>query len=205
MPSTMEVRSFVSIRDQSCSNQRSTASNCRRFRLSSSGSGQNQRLERDVILLEVRQSARGVSLACMYCWIVVIAAPTGPRTRSSCCQIDVLLDQHEIAWRTVSCPLRSGRSSSSGIDGAFVNIEQRHVVVEHLVQQDDELDQVRVGLLPERFLALAEEVVQQTRDAVRQRICLQIVVQRVVPKVARRGSVPGNLAPRPQLFRMSRT
>ncbi len=48
-----------------------------------------------------------------------------------------------------------------GIDGAFVDVEERDVVVDDLVEQDDELDEVRVGLLPEGLLAFAEEVVQQ--------------------------------------------
>ena len=67
------------------------------------------------------------------------------------------------------------------VDRALVDVEERHVVVEHLVQQDDELDQVRVGLLPERFLAPAKEVVQETGDAVGQRVGIEVVVERVVP------------------------
>ena len=44
-------------------------------------------------------------------------------------------------------------------DRALVDVEKGHVVISDLVQEDDELDEVGVGLLPERFLALAEEVV----------------------------------------------
>ena len=73
------------------------------------------------------------------------------------------------------------------IDRAFVDIEQGHVVVQRLVQQDDELDEVGVRLLPERLFALAEQVVQQRGDAVRQRVRVEIVVQRVVAKLRRRG------------------
>ena len=40
-------------------------------------------------------------------------------------------------------------------------LEQRHIVVEHLVEQDDELHEVGVRLLPERLLAFPEDVVQQ--------------------------------------------
>ena len=40
--------------------------------------------------------------------------------------------------------------------GAFVDIEQRDVIAENLVQQNDELQEVRVGLLPEELLAAAE-------------------------------------------------
>src|SRR6266446_343345 len=41
-----------------------------------------------------------------------------------------------------------------------INIEEGHVVEGHLVEQDDELHEVGVGLLPEGFLAFAEEVIQ---------------------------------------------
>ena len=68
------------------------------------------------------------------------------------------------------------RGEKIGVDGAGVNVEQGHVVVEHLMQQDDELHQVGVGLLPEGFLALAEEVIQQGRDAVGQGVGFQVVV-----------------------------
>jgi len=40
-----------------------------------------------------------------------------------------------------------------GVDGALVDIEEGDVVEGDLVQQDDELDEIGVGLLPERFLA----------------------------------------------------
>ena len=70
-----------------------------------------------------------------------------------------------------------------GVDGAFVDVEQGHVVVSDLVQLDDELDEVRVGLLPERLLAFAEQIVQQRRDVVGQCVGVEIVVQRVVAVV----------------------
>ena len=68
-----------------------------------------------------------------------------------------------------------------GVDGRLVNVEQRHIAVQYLVQQDDELDQVGVGLLPEGFFATPKEIVQQRSDPVGQRISVQIVVQRIVP------------------------
>ena len=37
------------------------------------------------------------------------------------------------------------------VNGAFIKIEQRDVVVVDLVRQDDEFDHIRIGLLPERF------------------------------------------------------
>jgi len=44
-------------------------------------------------------------------------------------------------------------------DRTFVHVEERHVVIGDLVKQNDELDEVRVGLLPERLFSAAEEVV----------------------------------------------
>src|SRR5579885_140455 len=63
---------------------------------------------------------------------------------------------------------------------AFVHIEERDVIVGDLVKQNDELHKVGVCLLPEGFLALAEEVVKERSDAVCQRIGVQVVVQGVV-------------------------
>ena len=47
------------------------------------------------------------------------------------------------------------------VDGAFVDIEQRHVVVGDLVKLNNEFDQIRVSLLPEWFLSFAEQIVEQ--------------------------------------------
>ena len=72
-------------------------------------------------------------------------------------------------------------SRTSGEIGTHsVHVEEGYVVVGDFVKQDDELDEVRVGLLPERFFALAEEVVQKSCDAVGQGVRVQIVVQGVI-------------------------
>ena len=49
------------------------------------------------------------------------------------------------------------------------------------MKQDDEFHEVGVGLLPEGFFALPEQVIQEGGDAVGQRIGIQIVVERIVP------------------------
>jgi len=46
------------------------------------------------------------------------------------------------------------------VDRTLVDIEQGHIIKRNLMKKDDELHQVRVGLLPERFLASPEEVIQ---------------------------------------------
>src|SRR5260370_40186066 len=45
-------------------------------------------------------------------------------------------------------------------DGRLIDIEQGDVAKANLMQDDDELDEVRVRLLPERFFALAKQVVK---------------------------------------------
>ena len=64
-----------------------------------------------------------------------------------------------------------------GVDCALVDLEQRHVIVKSLVQQDDEFHQVRVGLLPERLLAATEQVIQQADNSVCQRVSFEIVMK----------------------------
>jgi hypothetical protein len=49
------------------------------------------------------------------------------------------------------------------------------------VEQDYELHEVGVGLLPEGFLAFAEEVVEERRDAIGESIGVEVVVERIVP------------------------
>jgi hypothetical protein len=66
------------------------------------------------------------------------------------------------------------------VDDVLVHLEERHVVVEDLVQQDHELDQVRARLLPEGLLPAPEQVGHQRGDAVGQRVGVEIVVERVV-------------------------
>ena len=68
-------------------------------------------------------------------------------------------------------------------DGAFIDVEQRDVVVGNLVQENDELDEVGVGLLPKRFFAATEQVVQKRCDAIRQSVGIQVVMERVVTVV----------------------
>src|SRR5579862_6089609 len=61
-------------------------------------------------------------------------------------------------------------------DGTLIDIEEGDIFVDHLVEKDDELDKVGVSLLPERFFASAKEIGQQGRDAIRQRVGVQIVI-----------------------------
>src|SRR5579862_2729015 len=48
------------------------------------------------------------------------------------------------------------------------------------MKKDDELHEVGIGLLPERLLALAEEIVEQRGDAVSKSVGVLIVVEGVV-------------------------
>ena len=55
-----------------------------------------------------------------------------------------------------------------------------HVSESDLVQNNDELDRVGVGLLPKRFFTLAKQVVEERGDSVRQSITIEIVVKGIV-------------------------
>src|SRR5258708_471233 len=48
------------------------------------------------------------------------------------------------------------------------------------MEKDDEFNEVRVSLLPEGFLAPAEEVVQERRNVVGQRVRVEVIIQGVV-------------------------
>jgi len=65
-------------------------------------------------------------------------------------------------------------------DGALVDIEEGDVVVGGLMKKDDEFDEVRVCLLPERLLATPEKVVQKRGDVVRESVGVEIVMEWVV-------------------------
>ena len=60
------------------------------------------------------------------------------------------------------------------VDGAVVHVAQRHPSAgQHAVQLDDPADEVGVGLLPERFFALAEELIEEGRDRVGERVRIE--------------------------------
>ena len=80
-------------------------------------------------------------------------------------------------------PLLDLRFQQLPTNGAFIDIEQGDVIVKHLVQQDDELHHVGVGLLPEGFLAPAKEISQKRGDCVSQSVGVQVVVERVIAVV----------------------
>jgi hypothetical protein len=48
------------------------------------------------------------------------------------------------------------------------------------MKEDDELDEIGVGLLPKRLLATAKEIVQERGDVVREGVGVQVIVKRVV-------------------------
>src|SRR6266436_3711071 len=49
-------------------------------------------------------------------------------------------------------------------DRAFIYVEESDVVVGDLMKEDDELDEIGVRLLPERFFAFAEKIVEKRSD-----------------------------------------
>ena len=183
MPSTIDVRSFGSMRIQSCSNQRLTASNWSNRRRSNGAAvlptvstTVRDRAGRPSVCCELGAAARVEHPSRSSCRAPTAAggAPARARCRAASTRRATPLS------RQLPLPLRELLGDAVRVDGGLVHVEQRHVVVDDLVQQDHELHEVRVRLLPERLLAPAEEVVQERGDAVGQRIGVEVVVQRVV-------------------------
>src|SRR6266849_10249504 len=65
-------------------------------------------------------------------------------------------------------------------DRALVDVEEGDVVVGDLVKEDDELHEVGVRLLPKRFLATPEKIIQKRGDVVCEGVGVQVVVKWVV-------------------------
>ena len=66
------------------------------------------------------------------------------------------------------------------LEDVVVHLGERRVAVGDPAQEDHELQQVGVCLLPERLLRFAEQIVQECGDGERHRVRVEIVVQRVV-------------------------
>ena len=94
--------------------------------------------------------------------------------------IDLRRDGHVMASENDVLGLRDPFFEERRRDGALVDIEEGNVVVGGLMKEDDELDEVGVGLLPEGLLATAEQIVQERGDVVRQGVRFQVIVERVV-------------------------
>src|SRR5258708_23686270 len=71
-----------------------------------------------------------------------------------------------------------------GADNCAENIDQGDVVVAHAMKQNDVPDEVGVGLLPERLLALAPDRGDDRGDVVGLGIGVKVIVQRVVTDVS---------------------
>src|SRR5215472_15838622 len=95
-------------------------------------------------------------------------------------QILFLPEQDGIGLDEPALCLRYSAFEQVRIDRAFVDIEECDVIESDLMQQDDELHQICVGLLPERFLTSAKEVIQQRRDVVGKGVGIEVVVKRIV-------------------------
>ena len=60
------------------------------------------------------------------------------------------------------------------VDGTVIHVSKRHTSAgQHAAELDDPADQIRVGLLPKGFFALAEELIQEGRDRVRERVRIE--------------------------------
>ena len=83
---------------------------------------------------------------------------------------DQAIPRGKIAPNLAKQGIRAFREPSAqlvGIDDVLVDLKERDVIVEDLVQQNHELDEVRARLLPERLLAAAKQIGHQRGQAVR--------------------------------------
>src|SRR5229473_7880 len=94
--------------------------------------------------------------------------------------IDFLGNKHGIRLAQPALCLFQFLFEDGGRDRALVNVEQGHVAICDLMEKDDEFNEVCVRLLPEGFLAPAEEVVQERRNVVGQRVSVEVIIQGVV-------------------------
>ncbi len=104
-----------------------------------------------------------------------------PRTQGVTEEVLAFVDDHATAgYGEASLPVRNPDAELIRVDDVLIDLEERHVVVQYLMEQDHELDEVRTRLLPERLLASAKQIGHEGGDPVGQRIGIQLVVQRVV-------------------------
>ena len=101
-------------------------------------------------------------------------------------QLVVRERNHDHFWR-----LRQRRLQGTDLaldlrvfEDVAVHLRERRVAVDEPPQQDDELEQIGVGLLPEGLLGFAEQVVHQCGDRKGDRVRVEVVVERVVADVA---------------------
>src|SRR5258708_24803044 len=97
--------------------------------------------------------------------------------------INVRRDGHIVAYEKDLLRFLYALFEKGWRDRALIDIEEGHVVVGDLVKKDDEFNEVRVRLLPERFLTATEKIVQKRSDVIRKRIRIEIIVKRVVAVV----------------------
>ena len=95
-------------------------------------------------------------------------------------QVFLFPEQCGIGFDQAALCFRYSAFEQIRVDRTFIDVEKSDVIESHFMEQDDELDEVRVGLLPEGFLAAAEKVVQQRSDVVGERVGVKVVVKRVV-------------------------
>ena len=77
-------------------------------------------------------------------------------------------------------PARDRLLNETFIDGVVIDLRECGVPVDHLAEENHELHEIGVRLLPERLLAAAVQIVQQAGDGVGERVRFEVVVERVV-------------------------
>jgi hypothetical protein len=125
----------------------------------------------------VPQLGRG---GCQKAVFLLVVHEAKAREVGSAFAIDLRRDGYVVASENDLLGLHDPFFEQRRGDRALVYIEEGDVVIGDLMQEDDELDEVGVRLLPEGFLASAKKVVQKRSDVVCEGVGVEVVVKRVV-------------------------
>lgn len=102
----------------------------------------------------------------------------GPRREHVTEQMLALVDDDAAVLRSeAALPFRNPDAQLVRADDVPVDLKERHVVIEHLMQQDDELHEIRARLLPEPLFTPIEKIGHERGNAVRQRVGIEVVVE----------------------------
>jgi len=155
MPSMMDVRNLGSIRVQSPSNHRLTASNWAALS-AQGGVGWGRVLDGPGGSEHLRKIG-GPLCPRARAGRIVMTGPGRERGREEV--LAFVHDDPAVIGAEVSLSFFDAVAEFIRIDDVFVDLKERDVVVEHLVQQDHELDEMGARLLPERFLSATNRFV----------------------------------------------
>ena len=176
-PSTMDDRSRPSSRLHPCRYHRSTASSwC--FRAAHPGPFG---FRTSYVTLRASRNVSRLGFVRMRHVVRILGEPVRPGLLDAVLtEVDLADDEDvrrlgEVGLQAADVPI-----DLLVVQDVAVDLGERGVAVADASQQNDELQQVGVRLLPERLLRSAEQVVQQRGHGIGDGVRIQLVVQRVV-------------------------